>query len=128
MGKTVEPIVFFLSRQNVISYQVKLPNGDGVLFTPVKGYTTSDPEEIDFLSQQKAIGARRITDSEYRLWATKKFSELPTYDNDLISKDEIAEFLLSSPQEVLLKSILESAGYSKAVTGQNKPKRSPKGK
>lgn len=128
MSKTVEPIIFFLSRENVMSFQVKLPNGNGVLFTPISGYTTSDPEEIEFLSQLKAIGARRITDREYRLWATKKFSELPTYDNDMISKDEIAEFLLSSPQEVLLKSILESAGYSKAVTGQNKPKRKPKGK
>lgn len=109
-------MIFFISRFNVSRYAITLPSGKKIVLMGGKSYTTDDPDEIKFLSSQKGLGVRKVEDREYRIWATKKFNELPTCDNKELTKEDLTEFLLSSPQEKLLKSILESNGYIKDPT------------
>ena len=108
-----EPIVFYLTSPEVVTYTIKFPSGKIHILKRGDKYTTEDKEEQDFLSKQKYIGAAKLNDTEFRMWATLQFDKIPTvYNKQVENKEDIEEYLWNSDTEQLAINKLKENGYT----------------
>ena len=107
-----EPIIFYLSASDVVKGTYKLPSGSTIIITQSVPYSTTDDEEIEFLSKERFLGARRISDKEFRFFATKQFKDLPTvYNKNINSAKDVEEFVWTSESEQRIIAKLRENGY-----------------
>ena len=108
-----EPIVFYLASPEIVTYTIKFPSGKIHILKRGDKYTTEDKEEQDFLSKQKYIGAAKLNDKEFRMWATLQFDKIPTvYNKQIETKEDIEEYLWNSDTEQLAINKLKENGYT----------------
>ena len=107
----IEPIIFYVAAPDILKYSVKFPNGKIFIFHKGDTYETCDAEEIDFLSKQKFIAARKLDDKEFRVWATLRYKDVPTVEKKITDKTEIEAFLWNSESEEYAVNKLKEHGY-----------------
>jgi hypothetical protein len=107
-----EPLTFYLTAPEVTESSFKLPNGKVIILRRGDSYLTEDAEEQNFLSQQKYIGAKKLDDKEFRMWATLQFEKIPTvYNNSIQTEKDAEEFLWTSETEEYAINKLKENGY-----------------
>ena len=107
-----EPITFYLSAVDAVKASFELPSGLNIVITQATPYTTSNEEEIDFLSKQRFLGVKRLTDKEFRFFATKQFNKIPTvYNKDIKGPKDIEEYAWTSDSEQRIIAKLKENGY-----------------
>ena len=109
----MKPLIFFNSRSEVSRREITFPNGKKIVISrEIPEYRTSDPEEIDFLSKQFAIGCRSLTDKEYVLHMTALFEDMPNVERSNLTREDIDGYLSSTAHEKLVIQRLRAKGYT----------------
>lgn len=113
MNKIIEPLTFYVTSNAVLKVTIVIPSTKKrIVLSPGKSYETSDKDEIDYLSKQKFIAARKLGDKEFRTWATLQFKDLPTvYNTAIETPKDVEEFVWSSEFENEVISTLKERGY-----------------
>jgi len=112
-----EPLIFFLADSAISKMTVTLPSGKQLLFDKGENrmYKTDDPEEIKFLTTSvKRLGARKLSDKEYRLHTARLFDNLPLVTKDIKTIEQVEKYLWNTEFERLVISILRQKGYTVA--------------
>jgi len=108
-----EPVIFFNSRSEIVRREISLPSGKQIVIgTSCPEYKTEDPEEIDFLSRLFGVGCRKLSDSEFRLFMTSSYNDLPHVERKNITPEELEAFMASPAHEELIVEKLRAKGYT----------------
>lgn len=107
------PVTYYNSRYGVIRRSISLPNGKViVLCSSTPEYTTSDPEEIAFLSGVSFLGSKTASDSEVHAALAKNYDNIPSIHSPVKSVEEIFEHTPFSVFENIAIERLRENGYT----------------
>jgi len=111
--EVTEPLTFYIVSPEVVKYTLKIPDtGKIIILRKGEEYSTEDKHEQDFLSQQKYLGVKRLSDKEFRVWATLQFDKIPTvYNGNISDPKDVEEFVWSSEFENEVIKKLKERGY-----------------
>ena len=109
----MEPITFFNSRPEISRREIILQSGKKIVLSrETPNYRTEDKDEIEFLSKLSFVGARKLTDAEYRIWMTSEYSKLPNLEKREVTKEDIEAYVANEAHEDVVLKALRAKGYT----------------
>ncbi|HNX38413.1 MAG TPA: hypothetical protein PKI15_08650 [Candidatus Cloacimonadota bacterium] len=107
-----EPKKISIASRSIIELIITLPTGVLLKLKPGRPYTTSNAEEIEFMSKQKGVMIQNVSDDEYRRHYTKLFNELPSVCKEDLSPEEVMAAMWSTLDEKQVIEKLTQLGYT----------------